>query len=372
MFRRGTSIAVSALQQQSSNVSRLAEIAGGVADKSPEDIYVAVGTLFDREGGQLTREERALAADILRRLSKSVEMSLRIALAERIAGDPTTPHELLLLLVDDNVEVARPILGRSPLLSDADLIHVIQVGSVDHQICVAERPSIGEKVTAALVETNSDRVAVALVRNQTARIGGETYQRLVEWSRNVDDLQKGLIQRVDLPPVLANRLYPLVSDALKAALTARYPDASRTLASAMDETTAALQRGVSSVSESNAARLVAKLLASGELKPSFLMRTLHQGQIDSFEHGFAALLGIDIEHFRRILYFEKPTVAALACRGVGIDRSAFLTVFGLSRHKRQRPFTLNEADRAETDRVFATVGKAEAVARIQDLASKSA
>lgn len=140
----------------------------------------------------------------------------------------------------------------------------------------------------------------------------------------------------------------------------------------MDDTTSALQRGVPSVSESNAARLVAKLLASGELKPSFLMRTLHQGQIDSFEHGFAALLGIETEQLRRILYFEKPTVAALACRGVGIDRSAFLTVFGLSRHKRQRPFTLNEVDRTETDRVFATVAKAEAMARIKDLVTKAA
>jgi len=166
----------------------LAQIAGGVADKSPEDIYVAVGTLFDHEGEQLTREERALAADILRRLSKNVEMSLRIALAERIAADPNTPHELLLLLVDDSAEVARPILGRSPLLSDSDLIHVIEVGSIEHEVCVAERPSIGEKITAALVETKSDRVAVALVRNQTARISGESYNRLIEWSRDVDDL----------------------------------------------------------------------------------------------------------------------------------------------------------------------------------------
>ncbi len=361
----GTDIAVAVVQQQNNDVSRLMEIASGAAGGNPGDIYVAVGNLVDRESASLSAQERALAADILRRLSRSVEMSLRAALAERIADDENVPRELLVLLADDAIEVARPILLRNSALTDDDLLHVIKSGSVDHQVCVATRPEISVTVSAALVSTQSDKVAIALVQNSKAKIGPASYVRLVELSQEIGELQQGLIQRSDLPPEVATRLYPLVSDALKNALTNRYPKISQTLASAIDKTTASLQRGVASTSESNAAKLVAKLMASGDLKPSFLIRTLHQGQLDTFEHGFAVLLGIDVANLRIALYSEPPSVAAMACRAAGIDKAVFLTVFGMSRHARRRPFALTSQDQGQTDAVFATMSKDEAAARIK-------
>ena len=341
------------------------EIANGAAGGAPSDIYAAVGDLVDREAATLSPQERALAADILRRLSRSVEMSLRVALAERIADDENTPHELLSLLVDDTIEVARPILLRSPVLTDEDLLRVIKGGSTDHQVCVATRPEISVTISAALVGTQSDKVTIALVHNNKAKIGRASYARLVELSQEIGELQQGLIQRTDLPPEIAGRLYPLVSDALKAALTKRYPKISQSLASAVDKTSASLQRGIASTAEANAAKLVAKLLASGDLKPSFLIRALHQGQLDTFEHGFAALLGIEVTSLRVALYYEPPTVAALACRAAGIDKAVFLTVFGMSRHARRRPFSLTSLDQGQTDAIFATISKDEAAARLK-------
>src|SRR5258707_10527816 len=93
-----------------------------------DDIYLAIATLFEHQNTAFSQQERDLAADILKRVSKDVEMAIRIGVAERLAGDETAPHELILLLADDNIEVARLILARSPVLSDADLVHVIENG----------------------------------------------------------------------------------------------------------------------------------------------------------------------------------------------------------------------------------------------------
>jgi uncharacterized protein (DUF2336 family) len=261
---------------QSNDLIELAEMANKRRSISPGDVYAAVSTLFEQQNTGFSPQERSLATDILRRLSKDVEMSIRIALAERLAGSLSAPHELILLLADDRIEVARPLLARSPVLTDADLVQVIRVGTREHQVAVAERPQIGVTVSAALARSACEAAIIALLRNRTAQIGEDTFGELAERSRNVPALQEPLILREDLPPVLVSRLYVWVAGALKTALLQRHPHLSRELAEALDRTTASLQSGKREIPESNAERLVSKLAASGQLGPSFLIRALTQ------------------------------------------------------------------------------------------------
>src|SRR5262249_13951951 len=144
-------------------------------------------------------------------LSKDVEMSIRISLAERLAASPDAPHELILMLADDKIEVARPVLARSPILSDGDLLSVIEHGSTDHHIAVAERPAIGETVTAALARSQCEAVVLALLRNATAKISHLTFDHLVSRARELASLHEPLAGRKDLPPQLASRMYVWVS-----------------------------------------------------------------------------------------------------------------------------------------------------------------
>jgi uncharacterized protein (DUF2336 family) len=335
----------------------------------PGDVYIAVSTLFEQQNSGFSQQERSLATDILRRLGKDVEMSIRIALAERLAGSPSAPHELVLLLADDRIEVARPLLARSPVLTEADLVHVIRVGSRDHQVSVAERPEIGVSISAALARSACEAAIIALLRNRTAQIGEDTYSELAERSRNALALQEPLILREDLPPVLVSRLYVWVAGALKTALLQRHPHLSRELAHALDRTTASLQSGKREIPESNAERLVSKLAASGQLGPSFLVRALTQGQSELFDHGFANLLDIPVASVRRMLYSGRPATVALACRAVGIDRAVFLTVYDLCHRSGQHSRHLEASDRLEVENVFAGAGKTEAADRFRAMAA---
>src|ERR1700761_3399859 len=152
-----------------SDMGRLAQLAMNPKDgASREEIYLAVASLYRIQGTGLNNRERELMREILRRLTRDVEMAIRIALAQRLADDTNAPHDLILLLVDDSIEVARPLILQSPLLTEADPLRLIATASLSHTEAVAGRPNIGFPVTEALVGCDAESVLLALVRNATA------------------------------------------------------------------------------------------------------------------------------------------------------------------------------------------------------------
>ena len=358
------------LAQGQNRRAQLLELASNAsqATSRADDIYLAVAGLFEEQSA-FTAQERQLAADILKRLTKNVEMSIRIAVAEKLADSGEAPVELIVLLADDRIEVARLVLLRSPVLSDGDLLHVIETGSTDHHVAVAERPHLAEAVSAALARTQCEAVIVALLRNKSAKIGVSTFDGLAERARNTAILQEHLIAREDLPQLLAGRMYSWVGSALKTTLLARYPHIETSLARAIDDSQSALKAGESVTSEASAQKLVAKLAASGQLRASFLIRVLNQGQMELFEYGFATLLEMEVAAMRRALYGTDPMKVALACRAAGIDRSVFLTVFNLSRHHRGVTTTLSESDQTEIQSIFSKIPRNDALQKLRSAAA---
>ncbi len=340
-----------------SDMSRLAQLAiNPQSGASREEIYLAVASLYRIQGAGLNSRERELMRDILRRLTRDVEMAIRVALAQRLTEDTTAPHDLILLLVDDSIEVARPLILHSPLLTEADVLKLIAEAGVAHQEAVAGRPHIGEPVTAALANCEHESVLLALVRNVTAKISETTYNVLVEKSRAITGLAEPLVRRPDLPPQLATKMCDWVSDALKSYIKTNYAIAPRTVDAAMADATAVLKNEPATPQDpppDSAQKLIEKLAASGQLKAGFLMRVLSQGQIDLFDLAFARLLTVELETFRSFFYRDGSRLVALACRAAGIDKSVFPTVFNLSRQARTGQAVLSPADLAEADAIFA-------------------
>jgi uncharacterized protein (DUF2336 family) len=339
-----------------SDMGRLAQLAmnpqGGA---TREEIYLAVASLYRIQGAGLNARERELMREILRRLTRDVEMAIRIALAQRLAEDSTAPHDLILLLVDDTIEVARPLIINSPLLTENDVLRLIAEAGVAHQEAVAVRPNIGVPVTDALVKSGHDTVLLALVKNVTARISNSTYETLVQKSRALTGLQEPLIRHPDLPPKLAANMCEWVSEALKEYIKINYAIDSRSLEAALTDARSAVRNepaGPSDTPADSATKLVEKLAASGQLKAGFLMRVLSQGQLDLFDLAFAKLVNMQLPAFRSAFYEHGAYVVALACRAAGIDRSVFATVFNLSRQARNIAPVLTPADLTAVDKVF--------------------
>ena len=93
--------------QDMSSMGRLAQLAANPQGVGRDEIYVAIASLFRAQGARLSERERQLMREILLKLSHDVEMAVRIALAERLADDEEAPVDLILMLCDDRIEVAR-------------------------------------------------------------------------------------------------------------------------------------------------------------------------------------------------------------------------------------------------------------------------
>ena len=339
-----------------SDMGRLAQLAmNPQAGASREEIYLAVASLYRIQGAGLNERERELMREILRRLTLDVEMAIRIALAQRLADDTTVPHDLILLLVDDRIEVARPLILNSPLLTETDVLKLIAHCGTAHQEAVAARPHIGVPVTDTLAGSQSESVLMALVRNATARISESGYRTLVEKSRALTGLQEPLVRRPDMPPQLAASMCEWVSDALKTFITTNYRMAPIGVQNALGEVTRMVKIPPPPPKETpaeSAQKLIDKLAASGQLKTGFLMRVLSQGQMDLFELAFARLLETDVTRFRAMFYSGGVRNVALACRATGIDRAVFATVYNLSRQARGLPVALGASDFQTVDLIF--------------------
>jgi len=356
-----------------SDMGRLAQLAANPQDTTREEIYLAVASLYRVQGDHLNDRERLLMREILLRLTRDVEMAIRISLAERLADDTSAPNDLILLLADDTIEVARPVILRSPLLCDEDMLKLIAQSDTGHQEAVAARPYIGETVTAALAKCETETVLVTLVRNSTAKLSGTTYEILVDKSRAIAGLQEPITRRKDLPPELATKMCSWVSEALKNYIVRNYAVNNGTLEKAIAQAEQTVKNepvAARPTPAESAHKLVEKLYASGQLKAGFLLRVLHQGQIDLFDLAFARILDLPLAELRQNLYERGPKTVALACRAVGIDRCVFTTVFKLSRQARLMKPVLNEPELKIVENAFTTYTKLEALEELQGLVKK--
>src|SRR3954469_16278564 len=92
---------------------------------------------FYFSGHNLSKRERDLVVDILRQVIRDAEMDVRLGLAERLAVHDQAPHDLIVTLANDRIEIAEPVLLRSDVLQDADLIDIIRRHAEAYQVAVA-------------------------------------------------------------------------------------------------------------------------------------------------------------------------------------------------------------------------------------------
>lgn len=305
-----------------------------------ERLLLKLADLCALEAAASSETVTTLLQDVLMALVTEAERDIRRRLAERLADAAWAPHSLVTVLALDEIDIARPVIAASPVLKDADLVRVLVEASIEHQIEVARRPHIGPRVVEAVLVRSEPAVLSALAGNTTAEIGSAAMVRMVECSRRIAAMRGPLSRHPALTQELADRMYAWVGDTLRDALAARFRvdpvrlgvevrAAVRDLQAAPAQ---AVEAAPSRVAESDAdreemeRRLVAKLVASGQLKPGYLLRTLKEGKRSLFEIGLSALSGFSVRDLRRAILSDRPELLAYACVAVGVDKSVFPTL----------------------------------------------
>ena len=249
-----------------------------------ESLYKAIGDLFERRADELQTVERAMMIEILERLSLDVELSVRSGLANRLSENGDAPYDLIHMLANDEVQVAYKILASSPILHDSDLIEEVRHRTMQHQLTVVIRTDVSQKVSAALVEAGTEDVIVTLLNNQDARILADVLDHLAEESKRVDNYQKPLVRRPDLPTELAERMYYWVSATVRNYIVDNFDVNIDDLDDQMSATISDVLETKKSDDDSGIAaeRLVDRLFDGGGLSADFALKSLHQGQVSIF------------------------------------------------------------------------------------------
>ncbi len=308
-------------------------------DKSVEgrrNLTATLGDLFSDRTSVLSERERALMSDILHKLIRDCEMAVRRDLAERLSKAENPPHDLIVALANDQIEVAQPILMNSDVLRDMELVQIVRRRTHEHQLAITMRRALSEPVSDALVETGDVNVIKALLENQDARISEATMTYLAEESQRVDTYQEPLIKRHDLNPELARRMYLWVSAALRQHITQNFEvdpteldDSLEKLASTMAGDPA--QHETDREAKRPAAILAQHLGDADGISWHLLIQVLRQGEIPLFEALFGKLSGLTPERVVKVLYESGGESLAIACRALDMPKTTFATTYLLSR-----------------------------------------
>ena len=221
---------------------------------------------------------------------------VRRALSDVFASAQKAPPVVVHALAADQPDVAIPVLSRSPLLSDEDLVDLFATASTDAQVAIASRALLSSPLAAAIAEVGSAQACLTLLENPDASIAIFSVDRIVERFGHLSAIREILMDRDDLPMATRQALLAKLSQTLAGFVTARHwlgsEHAEYAAREACEKATVAL---AADTPYDEIAELMRHLRQSGQLTAGMVLRALLSGNVVLFEEALAELTGMPID-----------------------------------------------------------------------------
>ena len=221
---------------------------------------------------------------------------VRRALSEVFATSQKAPLVVVQALATDQPDVALPILARSPLLLEDDLVDLIATGQTDTQVAIAGRALLPRSLAAAIAEVGSAEACLALLENAGAEIALFSIDRIVERFGHLAAIRENLVSRDDLPMSTRQSLLSKLSQTLAGFVAARQwlgPEHAEYAArEACEKATLAL---AADTPYDEVAELMQHLRQTGQLTAGMILRALLSGNVVLFEEALTELSGVPLD-----------------------------------------------------------------------------
>ena len=257
----------------------------------------------------LSPEERKIAEDIFRSLIQDAEVRVREALAESLKNATNISRDIALSMANDVESVALPILECCQVLSDEDLIEIVQGAGAGKQEAIAQRAAVSADVAEALIDTGNDKAVSKLVENDGAELDDKALGRVVEEYSQSEAVAGSLAQRPNLPPAVSDQLMGVVTQHLQSYLVARHRlpvDMVRGLVSQARQRATMDMLSDSYSTEEELDALIDQLYASGRLTPEVMLDALSKGDLMFFERAMAKRADITVANARQLIHDQGP------------------------------------------------------------------
>ena len=298
---------------------------------SRSELAKSVVVLFDGPNVALSPEARAMAYDILHAVVRDIEMATRQEISRRLAEQGDAPSDLIRFLANDKIEVAYPVLAKSGVLDDADLIEVVRMRSTEHARAVATRAAISPAVTNALAMSGIEDVIVAALRNPGAAFAPGTMDYLVDKSREQKAIREPILRRPEMRSELAIRMFAWVSAALREYILRKF-DIDKASFNQLCETIMLdeIEHFTAKNKSDIAKRIQALIKDKGKLTHELLILSLRASDVNAFIAAFTNMSDIKAHMIDRLLFDPTGKGLAVACKGLGIGKVPFVSLFTLA------------------------------------------
>jgi uncharacterized protein (DUF2336 family) len=273
--------------------------------------------------------EMALFDDVLDKLAGEMEVAVRAELAERMAEAKAPPRGLVRRLAsDESIDVARPVLEASSVLTDDDLLIVARTRGQDHLRAISQRPSISTVVTDAIVERGDDATLNVLLRNEGAELSREGAEAAVDRAMENPELHDAVVARKSLPVDLLNEMYFVVETRLRQQILERNAEVDpaeldRALAAGRKQL--ATRDGALPADFTEAEAEIRAMLQRNAVTAPVLAGFLRNRETTKFLVSLCEMAEIDFHTARRILERRELDALAVVCKAADFERSLFLT-----------------------------------------------
>ena len=311
------------------DIVELLGLAKSRSDAARTQLVENITDLFLSDEGRLSEHERALMSEILSKLISQVEADVRKELADVLLRSGVDMPEVAKLLANDAIEISRPLLEKSQLLKDPDLIEIIRMRTDEHRQAITMRSDLSDQVSDALVEYGSEDVLESLLNNHDSNISKRAMEYMVVESRRVDRFQEPLLMRSDLPSDLAYKMYWWVSAALRKKIITDFDIDPVSIEVAVKRAAKAVivEQGSQDGAYVRAQKLMRRMHENDELTIQFLINSLRQQRIAIFVAGLAELAQVDFKTTWRIFNDLGGQSFAIIAKSIGMDRNQFTSIF---------------------------------------------
>lgn len=302
-------------------------------DKDPEARSELASIMVDLLNIDLNEREKELLADVVISLMRQAEADLRYALSLRLAGLENVPLRMILMLANDEIRIAEPVLSQSPVLHDMDLIYMIKSKTSEYWQAIAKRSYLNPMVINELADKRDEPTAIVLAENDDIILTDKAISIFVEMCKESDALAKPLLQRDEIPGIMGRVLYEFVGDEIKGIIRERFPIGGELAVEQVDDLVE--EFAMPSLEPSAYALQAAQSMgARNEIKLSDLMSALKRGQLGTFTALLSEYAHLPLQTVQEILVQDTGYGLAVIAKAIEMQKSDFITIFLLTQRLR--------------------------------------
>lgn len=300
-------------------------------DKSSDNrrqLLHRITDLFELTSEQQDDGHRTSFDNIMDQLAHELEASVRAEFADRLADMPNAPEGITHKLALDEIDVARPLLQRSKLLSDDFLVEVAKTRDDEYLMAISDREEINSAVTDILVDRGSENVLLKVSANKGANFSRGGFEKLnLEAGKNLN-LSKNLSERQDTPADILKTVKQRVAEKIRAEAAEKGIELSE------NEISATVEEKSDEISIKNSDLKTAfgeidRLHRRKQLDERMIAHYIQSNRSEETLYALALLTDLDQQTVRHcVLKADLPALAVM-CKANNFQRSTFASLLQL-------------------------------------------